>query len=249
MECVSLSASDLAPVAYLRINEAYLEKPNEDKASLPPEIPPLLDGKWEQVEASMNASNINNFARAPPPLLAYATQGLPVIVGTKPGRSGVWYSIANVYVPQTHDSSIETECEGCWEQVRGEYAYSENSAVTDILFSEKLEEFDLDLMNVSHANVYLSSMAYFPAINAVMYRIFGSSPPTRACVSADLPAPHRVLLDIIAFSNTDQHARHSLHVQSISYWAPANIGPYSQSITVRPSSFDIIRRAMEPPFA
>lgn len=88
-------------------------------------------------------------------------------------------------------------------------------------------------MSVSHVNVYISSMNHFPAINAVMYSIFGSSPPTRACVAVDLPAPHRVCLDIIAFSDTDQRARHSLHVQSISYWAPANIGPYSQSITVR----------------
>ena len=27
--------------------------------------------------------------------------------------------------------------------------------------------------------------------------------------------------------------RSALHVQSLSYWAPANIGPYSQAITVR----------------
>lgn len=30
--------------------------------------------------------------------------------------------------------------------------------------------------------------------------------------------------------------RSALHVQSLSYWAPANIGPYSQAITVRPWS-------------
>lgn len=76
-------------------------------------------------------------------------------------------------------------------------------------------------------------MDYFPTINAAMYRIFGASPPTRACVAVDLPSPHRVCLDVVAHSNLDHQNRHSLHVQSLSYWAPANIGPYSQSITVR----------------
>lgn len=28
------------------------------------------------------------------------------------------------------------------------------------------------------------------------------------------------------------HKRHSMHVQGISHWAPANIGPYSQSTRV-----------------
>lgn len=65
-----------------------------------------------------------------------------------------------------------------------------------------------------------------------MYRLFGTSPPTRACVAADLPPGQRVCIDIIAYGDEEQKVRQSLHVQSLSYWAPANIGPYSQSITV-----------------
>lgn len=97
----------------------------------------------------------------------------------------------------------------------------------------ELAEWDLNLMHISHVNVYLSSMEYFPSINAVMYGIFGTSPPTRACVAVDLHSTYRVCLDIIAHSNIDRQNRQSLHVQSLSYWAPANIGPYSQSVTVR----------------
>jgi len=76
-------------------------------------------------------------------------------------------------------------------------------------------------------------MAHFSHLNAVMYRIFGTSPPTRACVAVDLPHPLRVRLDIIAHrASKSGPPREALHVQSISYWAPANIGPYSQSIAV-----------------
>lgn len=231
---MSLSVGDIAPVAYLRINEAYLEKTNEDRVSLPPQIPPLLDGKWEEVENSAGGNNIGNMlTHTPPPSPSYASQGVaPIIVATKRGRRGVWYSISNVFVPHIHSPSIETECKECWEEVRRECGNDVNSGAPNPFSQEKLDEFHLDLMNVSHVNVYLSSMAYFPTINAVMYGIFGSSPPTRACVSVDLQAPQRVCLDIMAFSDTDRRARHSLHVQSVSYWAPANIGPYSQSITV-----------------
>jgi diphthine-ammonia ligase len=246
VEPVSLSVGDIAPVAYLRINAADLGKANDDRVFLPPKIPPLLDGKWEEVEASVDGINIDGApTQTIPTSPAYATQALsPVIIATKPGRRGVWYSISNAFVPQTENTSIEIECRGCWEKVRSECSCAANPAVTDI-FSEKLLEFHLDLMSVSHVNVYLSSMAHFPAINAVMYSIFGSSPPTRACVSVDLPAPYRVCLDIIAFSDADRRARLSLHVQSLSYWAPANIGPYSQSITVRPP-LSVSYGAIEP---
>ena len=34
-------------------------------------------------------------------------------------------------------------------------------------------------------------------------------------------------------NRSDRVKREALHVQSISYWAPANIGPYSQAVKVR----------------
>ena len=98
----------------------------------------------------------------------------------------------------------------------------------------KLADYSLNITHISHVNVYLSSMNHFPHLNKVMYGIFGTSPPTRACVSVDLHPPNRVRLDVVAFSLlSSPQDRRALHVQSISYWAPANIGPYSQSVAVR----------------
>lgn len=39
-------------------------------------------------------------------------------------------------------------------------------------------------------------------------------------------------MDLFAIKSIDNVKRDTMHVQGISYWAPANIGPYSQSIVV-----------------
>jgi diphthine-ammonia ligase len=62
--------------------------------------------------------------------------------------------------------------------------------------------------------------------------MFGTSPPARACVAVNLPSPHQVALECLAFADSSPRERSALHVQGISYWAPANIGPYSQAIGV-----------------
>jgi len=77
-------------------------------------------------------------------------------------------------------------------------------------------------------------MDIFALVNAVYVTFFGASPPARACVAVDLPSPTRVKLDCIAYNENSPADRQALHVQSLSYWAPANIGPYSQAIVVRP---------------
>ena len=74
----------------------------------------------------------------------------------------------------------------------------------------------------------------FASINAVYATYFGVSPPARACVAVDLPHPLRVMLDCVAYAEQKVGDRKALHVQGLSYWAPANIGPYSQAIVVRP---------------
>ena len=75
-------------------------------------------------------------------------------------------------------------------------------------------------------------MKYFKAINEVYKTYFGTSPPSRACVAVDLPTNRNVRLDCIAYLEETSRDREALHVQGLSYWAPANIGPYSQAIRV-----------------
>lgn len=91
-------------------------------------------------------------------------------------------------------------------------------------------------------NVFISSMEDFASINAVYATYFGVSPPARACVAVDLPHPLRVMLDCVAYAEQKADDRKALHVQGLSYWAPANIGPYSQAIVVRAEPFFLPER-------
>ena len=75
-------------------------------------------------------------------------------------------------------------------------------------------------------------MDLFPSLNAIYATFFGTSPPTRACVAVDLPPLMRVKFDCFAHAATDPAQRTALHVQGLSYWAPANIGPYSQAVLI-----------------
>lgn len=103
---------------------------------------------------------------------------------------------------------------------------------TNLLYAEILESHSLSLSNCVNINVYLSSMDLFPSLNALYTKYFGSSPPARACVAVDLPDQSRIKIDCTAYVEDAKKKREALHVQSVSYWAPANIGPYSQAIVV-----------------
>ncbi|KAH9077328.1 hypothetical protein EDB83DRAFT_2645725 [Lactarius deliciosus] len=97
---------------------------------------------------------------------------------------------------------------------------------------ERLSEHSLSLSHVANMNIFISSMDDFASINAVYSSYFGVSPPARACVAVDLPAPLRLILDCVAYAEQKASDRRALHVQGLSYWAPANIGPYSQAVVV-----------------
>lgn len=56
----------------------------------------------------------------------------------------------------------------------------------------------------------------------------------RACIQLNLPEDVDIQVDCLVYAaqSTDASVREAMHVQSISHWAPANIGPYSQATKV-----------------
>lgn len=54
----------------------------------------------------------------------------------------------------------------------------------------------------------------------------------RALVGANLNGKAKLQIDLTAIKSIANVKRDTMHVQGISYWAPANIGPYSQSVVV-----------------
>lgn len=79
------------------------------------------------------------------------------------------------------------------------------------------------------------NMADFAAINAAYSALLSDyrypNPPARLTISCPLPKGVDISLSLIfRFSQRQQGSTRGLWVQSRSYWAPANIGPYSQAI-------------------
>ncbi|KAL8781330.1 MAG: hypothetical protein Q9194_000421 [Teloschistes cf. exilis] len=97
------------------------------------------------------------------------------------------------------------------------------------------QELQQSFHDIVFATILLRSMDDFHAVNQVYSAIFssGPNPPARVTVAcADgLPDGVNVMISFIV-SQRSRILREYLHVQSMSYWTPANIGPYSQAISV-----------------
>ncbi|NWU93701.1 DPH6 ligase, partial [Upupa epops] len=96
----------------------------------------------------------------------------------------------------------------------------------------------LKLKDIILVHLYVKSMKDFNIINSVYVTEFDLCPPARVCVETRLPDGVLFCIDCLAHkydTATDVVLRDEklvMHVQSISHWAPASIGPYSQSIKV-----------------
>ena len=82
--------------------------------------------------------------------------------------------------------------------------------------------------DVYSACIYLGDLRDFAAFNRTYCSYFNEDPPSRVCVGIGASQRNRVVVECLA-SAVD---RRVLHVRSISLWAPACIGPYSQASTV-----------------
>ncbi|KAI0395791.1 adenine nucleotide alpha hydrolases-like protein [Xylariaceae sp. FL0594] len=82
--------------------------------------------------------------------------------------------------------------------------------------------------------IVLRRMSDFPLVNEHYGPLFDEpNPPSRVTISCGdelLPADATVCVYLTVQLSLQPHERRGLHVQSRSYWAPANIGPYSQAV-------------------
>ncbi|KAL2914701.1 hypothetical protein HK105_205841 [Polyrhizophydium stewartii] len=110
---------------------------------------------------------------------------------------------------------------------------SETRAVAEYIVSA-LAECGLSPRHITQMHVHVADMAQFGALNKTYQEFFGHvNPPTRVTVQTALPDGCKVQMDCFAARDDAELARRdTLHVQGISYWAPANIGPYSQAVVL-----------------
>ncbi|KAF4446325.1 Meiotically up-regulated protein 71 protein [Fusarium austroafricanum] len=96
-------------------------------------------------------------------------------------------------------------------------------------------EAGIRLSQIISTIIVLRRMSDFPNVNGEYGKLFPKpNPPSRVTISCGdlLPAGVNIAIFLTAPAPQALWDRNGLHVQSRSYWAPANIGPYSQAIDV-----------------
>lgn len=107
-----------------------------------------------------------------------------------------------------------------------------------------LKQWNLSRASINHCTLLLRCMSDFTVLNPIYGQYFSSvNPPARVTVSVGdcMPTGIDVMLSITIDKSTYTSKgklvrsvdRQGLHVQGRSYWAPANIGPYSQAVSVK----------------
>ncbi|KAK0490842.1 hypothetical protein IW261DRAFT_1434391 [Armillaria novae-zelandiae] len=208
-EVVIHSDNDFATVAYLRVKNAILL--SKDPTTLDVFVPPLLISPiYDNILTAITSKELSlSSLSSDTPVDSESQCEFPM----SSTRVGPWITVSNVQSQKQDTSTIEEEVTECFNLLR-----------------DQLARYSLQLHQCTNINIFVSSMDLFTRINGVYATFFGTSPPARACVAVDLPRPRRVKIECIAFADKSSADRQALHVQSLSYWAPANIGPYSQAI-------------------
>lgn len=116
------------------------------------------------------------------------------------------------------DASPEAQCEALL------------AAISDWLKQQPLGSSG-GLQDAVFAELQVRDLACFEAVNAVYTRHFKSEPPPRICIETPLPSGLHLRLRLLLRARADVDVER-LRVQSISTWAMACIGPYSQAARV-----------------
>ncbi|KAI0193847.1 hypothetical protein F4808DRAFT_356928 [Astrocystis sublimbata] len=97
-----------------------------------------------------------------------------------------------------------------------------------------LESYRLPATAISNSVIVLRHMSDFPVVNKHYGSLFHEpNPPSRVTISCGdklLPQYAHIAVYLTVQLGLQPDERRGLHVQSRSYWAPANIGPYSQAV-------------------
>lgn len=94
------------------------------------------------------------------------------------------------------------------------------------------------LNDIQHITLLLSDINQFSEVNNVYEEQFSKFylPPSRICIETTLSSSTLVQLSCIVIH---PKVKQGIHIRSRSYWAPQNIGPYSQSIVEESSQYKI----------
>ncbi|KAI1300379.1 hypothetical protein EDD11_006223 [Mortierella claussenii] len=236
-EVVIHSDDHFAQVAYLRFKKLHLEDKSDDD----------LDGDWMDNmnldpvwDADAIMMPIEDIVRSTQQLKGISTENEHLSATHQPAAGDDTHACPPVsYCSKflAHQSDIvcavggTTAFESLASDDRRHLSIAEETAACLQNVQVKLERIGLSWAEVVFMQVFVSDMSDFGVVNGAYKAFFGINPPPRACVGANLPKSIRIQVNCTAIRKeaTSPKPRQTLHVQGMSYWAPANIGPYSQA--------------------
>ncbi|XP_053331540.1 diphthine--ammonia ligase [Spea bombifrons] len=227
-EVVVHSNDAFAPVAYLRLLKLHLQdKDNTSVLDFKGECPCDLELTVEPVQCDMEHQS-----------LTWLPQGLPSVSSCKTKKCPTKSQGGFLWISELISS--------------GQSVYDASQRGLSTL-NVHVEELGLKLKDAVLVHLYVRNMADFTTINNAYKTLFPEAPPARVCVQCLLPAETLFKLDGLFWYMEPDVCRDdyflekiSMHVQSVSHWAPANIGPYSQAIRVGPAVFCAGQIALKP---
>ncbi|KAJ3215016.1 ATP binding domain 4 [Dinochytrium kinnereticum] len=208
VEAVTISDDPFAAVAYLRIKSAHLEE--KDSISIP-------ETYWESLRLSARTPE-----GAPLQMLNRASD----IDGS--GRISAVETNALLeknHVENNYPSSYSVGWKPPFLSIFG-VTKEDNPLLLKGNDSKEIEDETKAVLEV------IQDMSLFTRLNEIYGSHFKLNPATRVTVELPLREGCQIQVDCVACLDIPDFPRESMHVQSISYWAPANIGPYSQAIKV-----------------
>uniref|UniRef100_A0A8C4E8M9 Diphthine--ammonia ligase n=1 Tax=Dicentrarchus labrax TaxID=13489 RepID=A0A8C4E8M9_DICLA len=237
-ETVIHSADAFAPVGYLRFTEIHTESKDSDVVAraLPHGSCPCqsaIDKMTEEVEYADQAEDNQQEFTSNCDLSCQQGHDLPPSCSPRSSRGYQWMSGINGL--QSQEPGIQGQTWAAFTQLQSE-----------------LDSRGWKMKDIILVHLYVKCMEDFVPLNTVYKKHFGMNPPARVCVQAPLPAGQLLQMDCLLHDWTEPleegcfHQREALHVQSLSHWAPANIGPYSQALRVDQSVFCAGQIALVP---
>ncbi|XP_034531395.1 diphthine--ammonia ligase isoform X2 [Notolabrus celidotus] len=237
-ETVIHSADAFAPVGYLRFTAMHTASKDDDVVAraLPHGSCPCqsaIDKMTEEVEYADQAEDNRQEFTSNCDLSCQRGHDLPPSCSLKSSKGYQWISGINGL--QNQNPGIQGQTSAAFNQLQSE-----------------LDSRGWKMKDIILVHLYVRCMGDFGPLNAVYKQHFGINPPARVCVQAPLPAGQLLQMDCLLHDWTEPleegcfHQKDALHVQSISHWAPANIGPYSQAFRVDESVFCAGQIAMVP---
>lgn len=196
--------SDSSDTLYLRVKVEVVEK--EDVPNFNhPQIPEILDHEFTEIIADLDVNG--DIAETSVPYRQQSEQSqFPIRIS----QTATKLFVSNV---TSSSDSVELQTREILSRIRN-----------------LLTQNNRTLYDVQHMTVLVKDMKDFAKVNGVYSSFFSEKylPPSRVCVETSLPT--NVLLQMSCVVLKEGSLRLGIHIRSRSYWAPQNIGPYSQAI-------------------